>query len=143
MACALIVASLAASSRQSRWTRPAGPGDLGVPKAQLTVVALSAVLLVYLVNLAWLELRSPARDPARLIATAILAAAAKAGLEVMRAGITPHAAQLFGIGLATSAVVGYLTIRFLLRFLAGHSLNGFGYYRLVVAALAAIWLGLR
>lgn len=74
---------------------------------------------------------------------AILAAAAKAGLEVMRAGITPHAAQLFGIGLATSAVVGYLTIRFLLRFLAGHSLNGFGYYRLVVAALAAIWLGLR
>ncbi|MCC6385824.1 MAG: glycosyltransferase family 39 protein [Dehalococcoidia bacterium] len=55
--------------------RPAGPGDLGVPKAQLTVVALSAVLLVYLVNLAWLEFRSPVRDPARLIATAMLAAA--------------------------------------------------------------------
>ncbi len=56
-------------------SRPATPTDLGVPRAQLTVVALSAVMLVYLVNLAWLEFRARDRDPARLVATAMLAAA--------------------------------------------------------------------
>jgi len=47
------------------------------------------------------------------------------------------------IGIATSAVVGYVVVRFLMRFLGNHSLNVFAYYRLGVAALTAALLILR
>jgi YYY domain-containing protein len=41
----------------------------------LTTIALSATLLLFLLNLLWIELRSPARNPARLFATGLFAAA--------------------------------------------------------------------
>ena len=71
---------------------------------------------------------------------AIGAAAAKEGVHILKAGITPHDAALFGIGMGTSALVGYLTIRFFLKYLTGHSLNVFAYYRLALAAVTVIWL---
>jgi len=37
----------------------------------------------------------------------------------------------------TSGVVGYLSIRFLLRYLASHRLDVFAYYRLALAAV--VW----
>jgi undecaprenyl-diphosphatase len=71
---------------------------------------------------------------------AIGAAAAKEGLKVLRAGISGHDAMLFAIGMLTSALVGYLTIRFFLRYLAAHSLNIFAWYRLALAAVTVVWL---
>jgi undecaprenyl-diphosphatase len=47
---------------------------------------------------------------------------------------------LFVTGIVTSAVVGYLTIKYFLRFLAGHRLDAFAYYRLALAAATAVWL---
>jgi hypothetical protein len=35
---------------------------------------------------------------------------------------------MFGAGFVSSAVVGYLTIKFFLRFVADHSLRAFAYY---------------
>ena len=40
----------------------------------------------------------------------------------------------------TSAVVGYVVVRFLIRYLATHSLDVFAWYRLALAAAAFIWL---
>jgi undecaprenyl pyrophosphate phosphatase UppP len=40
----------------------------------------------------------------------------------------------------TSLFVGYLTIKYLLRFLAGHTLHGFAYYRFALAASVPLWL---
>ena len=40
-------------------------------------------------------------------------------------------------GCAGSGVVGYLSIRFLLRYLAGHKLDVFAWYRLALAAV--VW----
>lgn len=71
---------------------------------------------------------------------AIVAAAAKEGLELGRVGIGSGDAVLFGIGMATSAVVGYLTIKYFLRFLGTHRLDVFAYYRLVLSAVLVIWL---
>jgi undecaprenyl-diphosphatase len=71
---------------------------------------------------------------------AIGAAAAKEGLKVLRAGVGAHDAALFAIGMLTSAVVGYLTIRFFLRYLMSHSLNVFAWYRLALAAVTVVWL---
>jgi hypothetical protein len=48
-----------------------------------------------------------------------------------------HEAALFLAGSVSSAVVGYLAVRFLIRFLAHHSLRVFAYYRFVLAAVVA------
>ena len=40
----------------------------------------------------------------------------------------------------TSAAVGFLTIKFFLKYLVGHSLNVFAYYRLALAAVTVVWL---
>ena len=72
---------------------------------------------------------------------AILAAAAKESLELARTGLSADTAALFAVGMIVSGVVGYLTIRFFLRYLAGHRLDVFAYYRFALAAVTFVWLG--
>ncbi|MBA2301893.1 MAG: UDP-diphosphatase, partial [Acidobacteria bacterium] len=43
-------------------------------------------------------------------------------------------------GVLVSAVVGYVTIKFFLRFLGGNTLDGFALYRLVLAGVTFAWL---
>jgi undecaprenyl-diphosphatase len=71
---------------------------------------------------------------------ATLAAAAKEALELRHMGVTAANAQLMLIGILVSAVVGYLTIKYFLRFLAGHRLDVFAYYRWALAAATVVWL---
>jgi undecaprenyl-diphosphatase len=69
--------------------------------------------------------------------------AAAAGLSLAEAageGMDAHEAAMFLVGSVSSAVVGYLAIRFLLRFLANHTLKVFAYYRFVLAAVVAVVL---
>lgn len=47
---------------------------------------------------------------------------------------------LFLTGMVVSAAVGYLTIKYFLRFLAGHRLDVFAYYRLALSAATFVWL---
>jgi undecaprenyl-diphosphatase len=71
---------------------------------------------------------------------AILAAAAKKGLELRDAPFGADDALLFGVGMATSAVVGYLTVKYFVRFLATHRLDVFAWYRVALAAATFAWL---
>jgi undecaprenyl-diphosphatase len=71
---------------------------------------------------------------------AILAAAAKEGYELSRVGIEGLPFAIFAVGLIVSAVVGYLTVKFFIRYLAAHSLTVFAVYRLLLAAMTVIWL---
>jgi undecaprenyl-diphosphatase len=51
---------------------------------------------------------------------------------------------LFGLGFAASAIVGFLAIAFLMRYLRRHTLNLFAGYRLALAALVILgifWIG--
>jgi undecaprenyl-diphosphatase len=76
-----------------------------------------------------------------LMSVPITAAAAGLSLsDAVGAGMDAHEGVLFLAGSATSAVVGYLAIKFLLRFLANHSLKVFAYYRFGLAALVAVAL---
>jgi undecaprenyl-diphosphatase len=86
---------------------------------------------------------SAARFSFLLGVPALAAAAAKEGLKVVKAGVSPHDAMLFAVGMSVSAFVGYLTIRFFLRYLSRHSLNVFAYYRLALAAVTVVWLFAR
>ena len=71
---------------------------------------------------------------------AILAAAAKEGAHLVETGMSGDAVPLFLIGMLTSAVVGYLTVRFFMRFLGSNRLDVFAAYRLALAAVVVGWL---
>jgi len=71
---------------------------------------------------------------------AMLAAAAKEALELRHMPLGPGAAELFVVGILVSGVVGYLTIKYFLRFLAGNRLDVFAYYRLALAVWTFLWL---
>jgi len=71
---------------------------------------------------------------------AIAAAAAHEGLKVLREPLADGAAQLFLIGIAVSAIVGYITIKYFLWYLASHSLSVFAWYRIALSVAVAAWL---
>jgi undecaprenyl-diphosphatase len=60
--------------------------------------------------------------------------------EAISKGMGAYDTLLFGVGFVSSAVVGYLAIRFFLRFAVNHSLRAFAYYRFGLAAIVATLL---
>jgi undecaprenyl-diphosphatase len=42
-----------------------------------------------------------------------------------------------------SAIVGYITVKFFMRYLANHSLEVFAYYRFALAAVTLLWLAVH
>jgi undecaprenyl-diphosphatase len=71
---------------------------------------------------------------------AVVAAAAREGLAVAEAGAAAIPWLLFAVGLVVSAVVGYLTVKYFIRFLGRHTLTGFAIYRFALAAITVVWL---
>lgn len=133
--------------RQTRGETTLGYGEallIGAAQALALVPGVSrsgATMTVALL----LGLRRPAaaRFSFLLGVPATAAAIGKEGLDVAAAGVSAHVLELFAVGILSSAVVGYLTIRFFLRYLASHPLSAFGYYRLIVAGAAALWMAAR
>jgi undecaprenyl-diphosphatase len=74
---------------------------------------------------------------------AILAAAAKEALELREMALGAQDAALFTVGMVSSAVVGYLTVKYFIRFLATHRLDVFAWYRVALAAATFVWLAAR
>jgi undecaprenyl-diphosphatase len=72
---------------------------------------------------------------------AVMAAAGRESLELRHLTLTSEMVQVFLVGILVSAVVGYLSVRFLLRFLAIRRLDVFAYYRLALAAVVWWWVG--
>lgn len=72
----------------------------------------------------------------------MVGAATLEGAKLLRTDSTMDAmtAQVFVVGMIVSGVVGYLTVRFFLRFLVNHTLNAFALYRLALAAVTVAWL---
>jgi undecaprenyl-diphosphatase len=71
---------------------------------------------------------------------AILAAAAHEGLHLVEAGLDAGQVRLFLIGMSVSGVVGYVTIKYFLKYLVSRSLAPFAWYRIALAAVTAGWL---
>lgn len=61
-------------------------------------------------------------------------------LEVIERGMDASAALNFVAGFVSSAIVGYLAIKFFISFVADHSLRAFAYYRFAIAAIVAVAL---
>ena len=71
---------------------------------------------------------------------AIGAAAVKTGLELRHESLVGHDWALFAVGFVTSAIVGYLTVSFLLKFLVNHRLDVFAWYRIAIGVAILLWL---
>jgi undecaprenyl-diphosphatase len=124
--------------------RPAGAVGIGLAQAAALVPGLSrsgATISVGL--LLGLRRDAAARFTFLLSIPAILAAAGKESLVLADLGLTAEGCLLFVVGMVVSAVVGYLTIRFFLRYLAGHRLDVFAYYRFALAAVTFAWLAAK
>ena len=73
-------------------------------------------------------------------APAVAAVAVKESAELASAPPDGAMMRVMAVGLVTSAVVGYLTVKFLLRFLGSHRLDVFAWYRLALAAVTVAWV---
>ncbi len=114
---------------------------IGVAQAAALVPGVSrSGATIVLGMLFGLRREAAARFAFLLGVPAIAAAASREGLELIRSGMTGGMALLFGVGTVTSAVVGYLTVKYFIRFLSGHTLDGFAYYRLALATATVVWL---
>jgi undecaprenyl-diphosphatase len=60
--------------------------------------------------------------------------------DAVSQGMSRSEALIFGAGFVSSAVVGYLAIRFFLRYVIHHSLRAFAYYRFALAAVVVVAL---
>ena len=76
-------------------------------------------------------------------APAVAAAAAKEALELRHMQPDSSMVILMIVGLVTSAVVGYLTVKYFLRFLGSNRLDVFAWYRLALAAVTMAWVMMR
>jgi undecaprenyl-diphosphatase len=86
------------------------------------------------------ERASAARFVFLMSLPAIVAAAAKEMLDLSEVGLAGVPVTLLAVGLVVSAIVGYITVKFFVRYLAAHSLEVFAYYRFALAAVTVLWL---
>ncbi len=105
-----------------------------VPGVSRSGITLTVAMLL------GLRRESAARFVFLLSLPAVLAAALKEGVALAGAGVDGLPWSVFAVGLAVSAIVGYLTITYFIRYLASHSLRVFAMYRFALAAVTAAWL---
>ncbi len=71
---------------------------------------------------------------------AVAAAAIKQGIDLSQVGMPAGGWPTFMVGAGAAAIVGWLAIRYLLRFLEHHTLAGFGWYRILLGlAVLLVW----
>jgi undecaprenyl-diphosphatase len=137
----LVADRLGGNSRSDRSLTMAEAFWIGCAQAAALVPGVSRSGITITVALL-LGLRRPAaaRFIFLLSIPAILGAAVSEAPKMLKVGATPGMASLFAIGIVTSAIVGYVTVTYFIRYLANHSLAVFAWYRLALAATVVVWL---
>ena len=130
--------------RQNRDASSLGSGEalaIGIAQAAALAPGLSrsgATLIVSMFQ--GLRRDTAARFVFLMSLPAVFAVAVKEAYELSKVGMAGVPVTLMAVGLVVSAIVGYVTVKYFLRYLAGHSLAGFAYYRFVLAAITFAWL---
>jgi len=137
----LLVERTGRATRAEEAVTPAAAFAIGVAQAAALVPGVSRSGATITTGM-FLGLRreAAARFSFLLGVPAILAAAAHEGLPLLTSGMGAGQAWVFLIGMSTSGVVGYVAIKFLLKYLVSHTLAPFAWYRIALAAVTAFWL---
>lgn len=110
-----------------------------VPGVSRSGVTITAALFVGI-------RREPAARFSFLLSTPIIAGAAgKKTLDILAQGADSNQLAMIAVGVVTSAIVGYMAIRFMLRYLATNTTYAFIWYRvgLGIVVLLAFLFGFR
>src|SRR5918994_7196551 len=128
--------------RKSREARALGYGEsflIGLAQAAALAPGISrSGATITMAMLLDVERASAARFVFLMSLPAIIAAAAKEAIEVSEVGMAGLPVTLLLVGLVTSAIVGYFTVKFFVKYLANHSLAVFAYYRFALAAVTVM-----
>lgn len=138
----LVVERVAARTRDEGSLSTGEALAIGVAQAAALVPGVSrSGATITVAMFAGLRRDAAARFSFLLGVPAIVGAAGHAGLGLLHTGLSRDDMTLFLAGMAVSAVVGYAAISFLLRYLSGHSLAIFAWYRLgLAAAVVLMWM---
>jgi undecaprenyl-diphosphatase len=130
--------------RQDRDARSLGYGEalaIGVAQAAALAPGLSRSGSTLTVSM-FLGLRrdTAARFVFLMSLPAVFAVAVKEMIDLSEIGFAGVPVTLMAVGLVVSGLVGYVTVKYFLRYLASHSLAVFAYYRFALAAVTVVWL---
>lgn len=133
--------------RQDREARSLGYGEalaIGIAQAAALAPGLSRSGSTLTVSM-FLGLRrdSAARFVFLMSLPAVFAVAVKEVIDLSAIGFAGVPLTLMAVGLVVSGLVGYVTVKYFLRYLASHSLAVFAYYRFALAAVTFVWLAMR
>ncbi len=106
----------------------------GVSRSGITIIAGMAFKL---------KRETAARFSFLLSVPIVLGAGLKKVYDLGQAGMNNEQFYVFLVGLISAAVVGFFAVKYLLKFLANHSLNYFAVYRIAVGAGVMAWLILK
>jgi len=130
--------------RRNREARSLGFGEalaVGVAQAAALAPGLSRSGATMTVSLfQGLQRDSAARFVFLLSLPAVFAVAVKEVIELSQHDMVGVPVAVMAVGLAVSATVGYVTVKYFLRYLAARSLTVFAYYRFALAAVTVVWL---
>lgn len=119
----------------------AGALGIGVAQAAALVPGVSRSGATITLGLFMGLKREEAARFSFLMSAPIIAGAGSLQLaNVVSEGMDPSEILNFSVGFISSAIVGYLAIRFFISFVAHHSLRAFAYYRFGLAAVVAALL---
>ncbi len=137
----LVAETVGRKTRSASKLGPLGAFGVGLAQAAALVPGVSRSGATITCGLFLGLRREEAARFSFLMSVPVTAAAAGLSLtEAVGEGMGTYEAALFLAGSASSAVVGYLAIKFLLHFLARHTLRIFAYYRFALAAVVALVL---
>jgi undecaprenyl-diphosphatase len=137
----IVAEAVGSKSRRADKLRFAEAAGIGLAQAAALVPGVSRSGATITLGLFLGLRREEAARFSFLMTVPIIAGAGSLQLaEVVSEGMGPSEAVMFGAGFVSSAVVGYLAIKFFLSFVAHHSLRAFAYYRFALAAVVAVLL---
>jgi undecaprenyl-diphosphatase len=152
VAAALVLGGIGLIVAERLGTQRRGVERLGYGDAALVGVAQAAALApgvsrsgatITIGMLLGMDRQAAARFGFLLSPPAIIAAAAKEAFELRDVGSAAIPVSILAVGLVSSAVIGYVTVKYFMRFLATQSLSVFAYYRFALAAVTVAWLVAR
>jgi undecaprenyl-diphosphatase len=140
----LVVERLGSRGAGEERLTPAGAFAVGLAQSAALVPGVSRSGATIAMGMACgLRRDAAARFTFLLGVPAILAAAVQEAVKLRDATLDSLDAALFAVGFLTSAIVGYMTIKYFMRFLVTHRLDVFAWYRTALAAVTFIWLAAR
>ena len=81
--------------------------------------------------------------PATLVPTLMAAGAFKMSSEFTNGGLEEENLALLLLGTAVSGLSAFLVVKWLIRFVQGHTFNGFAWYRVILGASLLVYAAAR